>query len=40
MFVNDGSVFGTWPKAYRYEATYDLAAGTVDSHWVNERPGG
>ena len=33
--VNQRTFFGTWPKAYRYRAVIDPAAGSVEGTWVN-----
>ncbi|MGO4956646.1 hypothetical protein ACTQ49_05125 [Luteococcus sp. Sow4_B9] len=37
IFVNDRTIFGRWPKRYRFAARYDLRAGTVDGRWSNRR---
>ncbi|HHV22071.1 MAG TPA: hypothetical protein GXZ30_11150 [Propionibacterium sp.] len=40
LIVNESAVFGTWPKAYSYQATIDRDTGAIDAHWTNARPGG
>lgn len=35
LFVNERTVFGTWPLAYRYESVIDLATDTIDATWHN-----
>lgn len=38
LIVNERTFFGKWPKAYRYEATIDTAAGTISASWFNDDP--
>lgn len=35
LFINERSPFGAWPLAYRFEARFDLGAGTIDARWTN-----
>lgn len=40
LIVNERTAFGTWPTEYRYEATIDRGADTIDARWFNAEPGG
>lgn len=35
LIINERTLFGTWPKEYRYRGDFDLDAGTVEAAWTN-----